>query len=80
MYRKIAALIFNCDNTSKKIIRECDILLDSKHTPSFFIPIITDIRNRHSSQKLKNTYVENHKFYQTINQKKIFLAEFRFWD
>lgn len=47
----------------------------------FFSPIWKDILSRQTSVPNKNaTYPDNHFFYEQINRKKIFFAEFRYWE
>ena len=47
----------------------------------FFSPIWKDILSRQISVPNKNaTYPDSHFFYEQINRKRIFLAEFRYWE
>jgi Tfp pilus assembly protein PilF len=55
-------------------------LLAGKVTP-FFIPILNDIVRRTSPEILTTThYSDNSVFYERLNDHRLFLAEFRFWE
>lgn len=49
--------------------------------PAFFQPIINDLKCRIEKTKdTKTNYSSNRNFYSRMNSRRIFLAEFRFWE
>lgn len=65
---------------SSNIIKKCDALLKKDSLDMFFKCIITDIKYRNSNDGKIQIYNDNNFFYESLNTKKIFLAEFRFWE
>lgn len=80
MYCHILDLLI-CENSiqTEKLIKTCERLLNSNCLDTFFKNIIQDIYSRNTDhQSLK--YSDNMFFYNSINDKKTFFAEFRFWE
>lgn len=81
IYKKILDLIIlerkkDEIETIKKID---DIFLGQ--VPKFFIPILEDIKFRNTVKTpCSSVYNDNKNFYKSLNENKIFLAEFRFWE
>lgn len=79
MYRAICELIVS-DEPKNNIICTCNKYLSQMQCSDFFYPIFQDIKNRVSGIREKVEYKNNCNFYKGINEKGIFLAEFRFWE
>lgn len=83
VYRNIAQLLFtiNDTNNTESIISNCNNLLCSDDTSSFFSPLIINIKNKALHNMQDNTiFLKNKKFYIKMIENGIFLAEFRFWE
>lgn len=79
VYRDILDLIV-LDKSKNDIIYTCNKYLSSVQYTDFFYPIFQDIKNRACGIYNNNAYQNNCNFYKNINEKGIFIAEFRFWD
>lgn len=64
----------------KNIIERCKILYQKKDIDIFFQNILAQTLNRNSEKKINLMIQENKFYYRRINETKIFLAEFRFWE
>ena len=78
-YRTICDLIV-LDNSKESIENTCNKYLSLLDDKDFFYPIFEDIKNRTCGILDRTTYQNNCAFYKAINDKGIFLAEFRFWE
>lgn len=78
-YRTICDLIV-LDNSKESIENICNKYLSLLDDEDFFYPIFEDIKNRTCGNLDRRTYQNNCNFYKAINDKGIFLAEFRFWE
>lgn len=81
IYKQITDLIVmeHTGNLSQ-VINDSNKIL-SQEISSFFKPIIQDIIKRTKKVPDENfTYSDNAKLYTSLNEHKIFLAEFRFWE
>lgn len=79
MYRTICDLIV-LDNSKESIENICNKYLSLLDNGDFFYPIFEDIKNRACGIFDRTAYRNNSNFYKAINDKGIFLAEFRFWE
>lgn len=64
----------------ESIIEKCKILCQNKDIDIFFQNILLQILDRNSEKKINLMIQENKFYYKRINETKIFLAEFRFWE
>lgn len=72
-------LIYENCNQNENVINECERLLSDNSLDVFFKNIIQDVYFRNTNKPPLN-YSDNMFFYNSINSKKTFFAEFRFWE
>lgn len=79
-FELLNAILLEKQCKTNELIKKCNDMLCSidYDKTNFFYPVINDIINR-NSKNIAVSYKKNIAFYKKINEKKIFLAEFRFW-
>lgn len=78
IYEKLFKIIMD-EQSGNNVLPDCQDMLKTMETSSFFYPIIEDIirRNTHRSPY---AYKENISYYESMNRLQAFFAEFRFWE